>query len=147
MNDIVQFLKARFPVAPDIGVICGSGLSELHTILEDTHTIEYEDIPGFPGQEHCPLDAAESNDDHRRQHGLCETRHRMCTVWIRVLSRAVCAASTVQGHANQMVFGKLGGKNVVLMRGRFHFYEGYEMSKGTAPPLHERSPFAVLHLA
>ncbi|NLA23381.1 MAG: purine-nucleoside phosphorylase [Bacteroidales bacterium] len=33
--------------------------------------------------------------------------------------------STVEGHSGQMIFGKLSGRNVVAMRGRFHFYEGY----------------------
>jgi len=33
--------------------------------------------------------------------------------------------STVKGHAGRLVFGKLSGKNVVVMAGRFHFYEGY----------------------
>ena len=33
--------------------------------------------------------------------------------------------STVEGHKGKLVFGKLSGKNVVAMAGRFHFYEGY----------------------
>lgn len=33
--------------------------------------------------------------------------------------------STVEGHAGNLVFGELGNKYVVLMQGRFHFYEGY----------------------
>ncbi|MDF2385159.1 purine-nucleoside phosphorylase [Nostoc ellipsosporum NOK] len=33
--------------------------------------------------------------------------------------------STVQGHKGKLVFGKLSGKTVVAMAGRFHFYEGY----------------------
>ena len=33
--------------------------------------------------------------------------------------------STVEGHKGKLVFGKLGGKNVVAMAGRFHYYEGY----------------------
>lgn len=41
--------------------------------------------------------------------------------------------STVQGHAGKLVFGKLGGKNVVLMAGRFHYYEGYDMETVTFP--------------
>lgn len=41
--------------------------------------------------------------------------------------------STVQGHAGQLVFGDLNGVPVVAMQGRFHFYEGYEMSKVTFP--------------
>src|SRR5215831_17847591 len=35
--------------------------------------------------------------------------------------------STVEGHQSKMIFGKLGGKTVVAMAGRFHFYEGYDM--------------------
>jgi purine-nucleoside phosphorylase len=41
--------------------------------------------------------------------------------------------STVQGHAGKLVFGKLGGKDVVLMAGRFHYYEGYSMEEVTFP--------------
>ncbi|MCU0387472.1 MAG: purine-nucleoside phosphorylase [Chitinophagaceae bacterium] len=33
--------------------------------------------------------------------------------------------STVEGHSGTLIFGKLGGKKVVCMAGRFHFYEGY----------------------
>lgn len=33
--------------------------------------------------------------------------------------------STVEGHAGQLLVGKLAGRPVVLMRGRFHMYEGY----------------------
>jgi purine-nucleoside phosphorylase len=33
--------------------------------------------------------------------------------------------STVEGHKGKLIFGKLGGKTVVAMAGRFHFYEGY----------------------
>lgn len=33
--------------------------------------------------------------------------------------------STVEGHSGKLIFGKLSGKTVVAMAGRFHFYEGY----------------------
>jgi purine-nucleoside phosphorylase len=33
--------------------------------------------------------------------------------------------STVEGHSGKLIFGVLGGKKVVAMAGRFHFYEGY----------------------
>ena len=33
--------------------------------------------------------------------------------------------STVQGHTGRLIFGMLGGKRVVAMQGRFHYYEGY----------------------
>ena len=41
--------------------------------------------------------------------------------------------STVEGHSGQLVFGKLGNKQVVAMQGRFHFYEGYNMHQVTFP--------------
>ena len=41
--------------------------------------------------------------------------------------------STAPGHKGNLVFGKLGGKNVVLMQGRFHTYEGYSQAECTIP--------------
>ena len=42
------------------------------------------------------------------------------------------AASTVPGHAGKFVFGKLGGTEVVLMKGRVHLYEGHPAQAVTA---------------
>ena len=41
--------------------------------------------------------------------------------------------STVEGHQGKLIFGELGGKNVVAMQGRFHFYEGYSMNEVVFP--------------
>ena len=41
--------------------------------------------------------------------------------------------STVEGHAGKLIFGKLGGKEIMAMEGRFHFYEGYSMKEVTFP--------------
>ena len=41
--------------------------------------------------------------------------------------------STVEGHKGSLIFGELGGKNVVCMSGRFHYYEGYSMEEVTFP--------------
>ncbi|MFE5317093.1 purine-nucleoside phosphorylase [Paenibacillus sp. NPDC056579] len=41
--------------------------------------------------------------------------------------------STVEGHAGQFVIGSLEGKQVMVMQGRFHYYEGYSMKKVVFP--------------
>lgn len=41
--------------------------------------------------------------------------------------------STVDGHNGRLIFGELGGKKIVAMQGRFHFYEGYPMEMVTFP--------------
>lgn len=41
--------------------------------------------------------------------------------------------STVESHAGRLLFGILGGKKVVAMQGRFHYYEGYTMQQIVFP--------------
>ena len=41
--------------------------------------------------------------------------------------------SSVKGHSNQLLFTNLAGKNVVIMQGRFHFYEGYPVDQVVFP--------------
>ncbi|GIV23555.1 MAG: purine-nucleoside phosphorylase [Bacteroidia bacterium] len=41
--------------------------------------------------------------------------------------------STVESHFGRLIFGRLGGKKVVAMQGRFHYYEGYNMYQITYP--------------
>jgi len=41
--------------------------------------------------------------------------------------------STVEGHSGKLIFGELGGKKVVAMAGRFHFYEGYSTDEVVFP--------------
>ncbi|MEK6302683.1 MAG: purine-nucleoside phosphorylase [Acidobacteriota bacterium] len=41
--------------------------------------------------------------------------------------------STVEGHAGTMIVGACSGVDVALMRGRFHYYEGYSMEEVTLP--------------
>jgi len=36
-------------------------------------------------------------------------------------------ATTVKGHKGELVFGRLAGRDVVIMRGRFHYYEGHSL--------------------
>ena len=42
-------------------------------------------------------------------------------------------ASTAVGHKGNFIYGTLGGKQVVAMQGRFHYYEGYSMEYVTLP--------------
>jgi purine-nucleoside phosphorylase len=41
--------------------------------------------------------------------------------------------STVHGHRGELALGNLSGQPVMVMRGRFHFYEGYSMRQVTFP--------------
>lgn len=41
--------------------------------------------------------------------------------------------STVESHHGKLIFGTLAGKRVVVMQGRFHFYEGYTLQQVTFP--------------
>ena len=41
--------------------------------------------------------------------------------------------STVLGHSGRLIFGEMGGKRVIAMSGRFHYYEGYSMQEVTFP--------------
>ena len=41
--------------------------------------------------------------------------------------------STVKGHSGKLIFGELGGKKVMAMQGRFHYYEGYTLQEVTFP--------------
>ena len=41
--------------------------------------------------------------------------------------------STVEGHSGKLIFGKLAGKYIMAMQGRFHYYEGYDMKQVTFP--------------
>ncbi|GAB4168705.1 MAG: purine-nucleoside phosphorylase [Roseiflexaceae bacterium] len=41
--------------------------------------------------------------------------------------------STVHGHRGELALGMLAGQPVAVMRGRFHFYEGYSMQQVTFP--------------
>ncbi len=41
--------------------------------------------------------------------------------------------STVESHAGKLIIGKLNGRNVVCMSGRFHYYEGYDFEELVIP--------------
>jgi len=87
---IVNFIKIRIQIEPDIGIILGTGLGGLINEVDIIEIIPYKEIPGFP-------------------------------------------ISTVEGHSGNLYFGTLNGKNIVVMQGRFHYYEGYSAEQITLP--------------
>lgn len=100
-----DFIRSRSTVAPRVGLILGSGLGVLGDQIRGADVIDYAGIPGFP-------------------------------------------VSTVEGHAGRLVLGALEGTSgkaddsdagvasatpVVIMQGRFHYYEGYSMDQVVFP--------------
>ena len=77
-------------IAPEVGIVLGSGLGRLADEIEDPVVIPYKTIPGFP-------------------------------------------ESTAIGHKGNFIAGRLGGKDVIAMQGRFHYYEGYDPDTVTLP--------------
>ena len=85
-----EFIKANVKTQPIIGIVCGSGLANIVSLINVENILDYSDIPNFP-------------------------------------------ISTVEGHKSKLIFGYLGGKSVIAMQGRFHYYEGYTMQQVTFP--------------
>lgn len=56
-------------------------------------------------------------------------------VHVRILYKEIphFPVSTVKGHQGELIFGELGGKMVLAMRGRFHYYEGYDIQQVVFP--------------
>ncbi len=65
--------------------------------------------------------------------GLGELATEYCDIKIAYKDIPGFPVSTVKGHEGNLVFSKINGKNVVMMQGRFHFYEGHPMSVVTYP--------------
>ena len=84
IKSTASFILDKTKFQPEVGIILGTGLGGLVKDIKIEHTLDYEDIPGFP-------------------------------------------VSTVDGHHGRLIFGELGGKKIIAMQGRFHFYEGYPM--------------------
>ncbi|MFB0526266.1 MAG: purine-nucleoside phosphorylase [bacterium] len=63
--------------------------------------------------------------------GIADDVREACTIPYKQIPHFV--HPTIKGHAGEMVFGKLAGKEVCIMKGRAHFYEGYTMREITYP--------------
>jgi purine-nucleoside phosphorylase len=90
MQDAEKFIRSRSTIAPQCGIILGTGLGRLVDSIAIETVIPYEEIPHFP-------------------------------------------TSTVETHAGKLILGRLSGKPVLAMQGRFHFYEGYSMQQIVFP--------------
>ena len=65
--------------------------------------------------------------------GLGELADEYCDIAIPYSEIPDFVQSTIQGHKGRLVFAKIGGKKVVMMQGRNHYYEGYTMKEITYP--------------
>jgi purine-nucleoside phosphorylase len=90
IDEAAAFVRERQPLAPRVGVICGTGMGALAEKVQDRIVVPYDQIPHFP-------------------------------------------VSTVESHKGNLMLGTLAGKPVMVMQGRFHFYEGYAMKQVTFP--------------
>lgn len=85
-----ETVRGRRALAPEVGIILGTGLGGLAREIAIEAEVPYDQIPGFP-------------------------------------------LSTVETHAGKLLLGRLGGRPVVAMQGRFHRYEGYDLQQVTFP--------------
>ena len=65
--------------------------------------------------------------------GLGTLADKYCEIAIPYTDIPGFKASTVSGHKGQLVFATINGKKVVMMQGRFHFYEGHSMETVVFP--------------
>ncbi len=84
LQETIDFLKSFGIIAPEIGIVLGTGLGKLIHEIEIEKEIAYSEIPNFP-------------------------------------------EATVEFHSGKLIYGILSGKKVVVMAGRFHVYEGYDL--------------------
>lgn len=65
--------------------------------------------------------------------GLGELADEYCDTAINYSDIPGFEVSTVSGHKGRLVFAQINGKKVVMMQGRFHFYEGHSIQKVVFP--------------
>ena len=65
--------------------------------------------------------------------GLGELADEYCDIAVSYNNIPNFIKSTVQGHKGRLVFAKINNKNVVMMQGRNHYYEGHSMQEITYP--------------
>ncbi len=90
LKEAAAFIETRIAVAPQLGIILGSGLGSLAEQVEEPVVIPYEKIPYFN-------------------------------------------PATVAGHSGRLVIGRLQGREVMVLQGRLHYYEGLSMDQVVFP--------------
>ena len=65
--------------------------------------------------------------------GLGDLADEYCDIAINYSDIPGFEASTVKGHKGRLVFATIAGRRVVMMQGRFHFYEGHSIQKVVFP--------------
>ena len=65
--------------------------------------------------------------------GLGELADEYCDITIPYAEIPGFEASTVSGHKSRLVFANINAKKIVMMQGRFHFYEGHSIQKVVFP--------------
>ncbi len=65
--------------------------------------------------------------------GLGDLADEYCDIAINYSEIPGFEATAVSGHKGRLVFAELNGKKVVMMQGRFHYYEGYSIQKVVFP--------------
>ena len=65
--------------------------------------------------------------------GLGELADEFCELAIPYSEIPGFEASQVSGHKSRLVFAEINGKKVIMMQGRFHFYEGHSIQKVVFP--------------
>lgn len=103
MEKVVSFIQKKISNKPEFAIICGSGLGGLADLVQEKVVLPYSEIPYFP-----------------RSTGFSLTIDKRVEV-----STNFAFLFSVFGHKSNLVFGKLAGRFVICMQGRFHPYEGY----------------------
>jgi purine-nucleoside phosphorylase len=88
--EAVALIKAKSQLAPQVGVVLGSGLGEFADRVTEPVAIAFGDVPHFK-------------------------------------------KASVAGHAGRLVLGKVDGVPVAVLQGRYHYYEGHDISDVVFP--------------
>ncbi len=90
IQEAAAAIQERVNIAPEVGIVLGTGLGNLASKIESATEIPVAEIPHFPNPK-------------------------------------------VVSHGGNLILGQLGGKNVVALEGRCHFYEGHTLEAITLP--------------